>query len=71
VTEAKLQINGNQYDADQDASSVVDDGDIAPHLNPGITADRLVVFDVPPGLGNGVLVVHASDNSSGAKINLG
>jgi hypothetical protein len=40
-------------------------------MNPGITTDRLVVFDVPPGLGDGVSEVHASDESSGAKINLG
>jgi hypothetical protein len=68
----KLFINDREYRSEMMASENADrrvrDG---ASLNPGFTADVLVVFDVPPSSPNGVLEVHTDSYSdSGARIDL-
>jgi hypothetical protein len=60
----KLFINDREYRSDMMASQNADRrvrGSAS--LNPGFTADVLVVFDVPPGSPNGVLEVHTDSYS--------
>lgn len=68
----KLFIDGREYAPSMMASENADRHvRESASLNPGFTADVLVVFDVPPGSSTGVLEVHTDSYSdSGARINL-
>ena len=65
----KLQIGDKQFDANDTAAMWI--GSMTVEINPGNSIQAVVSFDVPPGTSNdGVLTVHDSIFSGGAKINL-
>ena len=65
----KLQIGDKQFDANGTAAMWI--GSMTVEINPGNSSQVVVSFDVPPGTSNdGVLTVHDSMSSGGAKISL-
>ncbi|TXH20074.1 MAG: DUF4352 domain-containing protein [Mycobacterium sp.] len=63
----KLTVDGKQYDA---ATIVGLQGDLAT-INPGLSVDTVVSFDVPPGSQPEAVVLHDSAFSRGVTVNLG
>jgi hypothetical protein len=65
----KLQIGDKQFSANDTAAMWI--GSMTVKINPGKSIQAVVSFDVPPGTSNdGVLTVHESIFSGGAKISL-
>lgn len=65
----KLQIGDKQFSANDTAAMWI--GSMTVEINPGNSIQVVVSFDVPPGTSNdGVLTVHDSIFSGGAKISL-
>ena len=65
----KLQIGDKQFSANDTAAMWI--GSMTIEINPGNSIQALVSFDVAPGTSNdGVLTVHDSNLSGGAKISL-
>jgi hypothetical protein len=65
----KLQIGDKQFSANDTAAMWI--GSMTVKINPGNSIRAVVSFDVPPGTSNdGVLTVHDSTLSGGAKISL-
>jgi hypothetical protein len=65
----KLQIGDKQFSANDTAAMWI--GSMTVKINPGNSIQAVVSFDVPPGTSNdGVLTVHDSTFSGGAKISL-
>jgi hypothetical protein len=65
----KLQIGANQFSANDTAAMWI--GSMTIEINPGKSIQAVVSFDVAPGTSNdGVLTVHDSIFSGGAKISL-
>jgi hypothetical protein len=65
----KLQIGDKQFSANDTAAMWI--GSMTVNINPGHSIQAVVSFDVPPGTSNdGVLTVHDSTYSGGAKISL-
>jgi len=62
----KLIVNGNKYQA---SSSLSDDG-FRQDINPGLSIDTKVMFDVPPGVVPDAIVCHDSAFSGGAHLAL-
>jgi hypothetical protein len=68
----KLFIDGHKYDSDMMASENADRrAKNSTSLNPGLSADLVVAFDIPPDSAKGQLEVHTSRFSEGgARIDL-
>ena len=65
----KLQIGGKQFSANGTAAMWI--GSMTVKVNPGKSIQAVLSFDVAPGTSNdGVLTVHDSIFSGGAKISL-
>jgi hypothetical protein len=65
----RLQIGNKQFSANDTAAMWI--GSMTVEINPGNTVQAVVSFDVAPGTSNdGVLTVHDSIFSGGAKISL-
>ena len=65
----KLQIGDKQFSANDTAAMWI--GSMTVKINPGNSIQAVVSFDVAPGTSNdGVLTVHDSTSSGGAKISL-
>jgi len=65
----KLQIGDKQFSANDTAAMWI--GSMTLEINPGNSIQAVVSFDVAPGTSNdGVLTVHDSTSSGGAKISL-
>ena len=65
----KLQIGDKQFSANDTAAMWI--GSMTVKINPGKSIQAVVSFDVAPGTSNdGVLTVHESIFSGGAKISL-
>lgn len=62
----KLIVNGNKYEA---SSSLSDDG-FRQDINPGLSINTKVMFDIPPGAVPEVIVCHDSAFSGGAQVAL-
>jgi hypothetical protein len=62
----KLIVNGNKYEA---SSSLSDDG-FRQEINPGLSINTKVMFDVPPGAVPEAIVCHDSAFSGGAQLAL-
>ncbi|OBK03154.1 hypothetical protein A9W96_15960 [Mycobacterium sp. 1245852.3] len=62
----KLIVNGNKYDA---SSSLSDDG-FRQDINPGLSINTKVMFDIPPGAVPEAIVCHDSAFSGGAQVAL-
>lgn len=62
----KLIVNGNKYEA---SSSLSDDG-FRQDINPGLSINTKVMFDVPPGAVPEAIVCHDSAFSGGAQLAL-
>jgi hypothetical protein len=68
ATNQKLIAGGQQFEADTMAAVGV--GGANQDINPGLSIETVASFDVPPGTVPGVLEVHDSMFSGGAKIRL-
>jgi hypothetical protein len=69
----KLFIDGRKYDSDMTASENADRwAKNSASLNPGLSADLVVAFDIPPDSAKGQLEVHTSSffSEGGARIDL-
>jgi hypothetical protein len=65
----KLQVGDKQFSANGTAAMWI--GSMTREINPGNSFQAVVSFDVAPGTSNnGVLTVHDSTSSGGAKISL-
>lgn len=65
----KLQVGDKQFSANDTAAMWI--GSMTREINPGNSFQAVVSFDVAPGASNnGVLTVHDSTSSGGAKISL-
>jgi hypothetical protein len=65
----KLEVGGKQFSANDSAALWTQSADV--EINPGNSIQAVASFDVPPGTVNGgVLTVHDSVFSFGAKISL-
>ncbi|MBO0882821.1 MAG: DUF4352 domain-containing protein [Mycobacterium sp.] len=65
----KLSIGGNEFSANDSAAMWAQSANV--DINPGNNIQAVVSFDVPPNtVDNGVLTVHDSAFSGGAKIGL-
>jgi hypothetical protein len=62
----KLIVNGNKYEA---SSSLSDDG-FRQDINPGLSVNTKVMFDIPPGAVPEAIVCHDSAFSGGAQLAL-
>jgi hypothetical protein len=62
----KLVINGNTYEA---TSSLTDDS-FREDINPGLSIEASVVFDIPPGAVPEMIICHDSAFSLGARLAL-
>lgn len=66
-SEQKLVVNGRQFNASNILLLSEDTGAI----NPGLSVDTTVYFDVPPGSVPEFIVLHDSAFSNGVKVSLG
>jgi hypothetical protein len=66
-----IDSSGRQYDASNTADIYLNtDGRLAPDINPGISVQVKVAYDVPPGTVPSQLQLHDSDSSAGATVPL-
>lgn len=64
-----IDTSGREYEADYMASYSIND-DVILDLNPGLYADPIVPFDVPPGISIECIELHDSAFSRGVKLAL-
>lgn len=66
--------NGTQYSADDDATFDANSSDsnctLSPGINPGVTLDCSLVFDVPTGVSISYAKLHDSAASGGVRVDL-